>query len=143
FALRRHRSLQHWRSSKGHCSMLEKLILDPRLAWGLTIRGIAFVYLVSYTSFFFEILPWGGAHGCAPAAELFARIRKDFGSGRLWYFPSVFWWIGTGDRALRGLVVVGWLAAAFLIVGGPWSPVALFVCYAVYLSYDRIVALNF
>jgi lipase maturation factor len=114
---------------------------DPALVWGLFTRSLGLTYLIALASLYHQILPLAGRRGISPVASLLDRIRTDFPlPQRLLYFPSLLW-LGSGDCQLRGLVVVGCGAAGLVIVGGPATPAALLVCWAVYLSLDLAVGL--
>jgi hypothetical protein len=72
-----------------------------------------------------------------------ARIQRDFpGPRRFLYFPTLLW-LDSSDRMLRGLALVGALAGAAVLVGGPHAPFALLVCYVCQLSLDIAIALIF
>jgi hypothetical protein len=117
--------------------------LDPLLVWGLFQRGIGLVYLISFVSLAGQVLPYAGERGALPVQRVLARIARDFPSWRRFvYFPTLLW-LGSSDRVLRGLTVLGALAGAALIVGGPLAPYALVVCYVCHLSLDVAMALIF
>ena len=119
------------------------LALDPLLVWGLLPRGLGLVFLISFVSLSFQVLPFAGAQGAMPIARTLACIRRDFPSWRrCYYFPTLLW-LCASDRMLRALTYVGFGAALGVVIGGPWSRVALLLCYLCYLSLDLAMALIF
>ncbi len=114
---------------------------DPALVWGIFTRLLGLVYLIAIASLWRQILPICGSSGIAPIAPQLHKIAADFPAPqRFFYFPTVLW-INTSDRFLRALVAAGACAAVMVIVGGPATPLALLVCWLVYLSLDSAVGL--
>jgi hypothetical protein len=118
-------------------------LLDPLDVWGLFTRGIGLVYIVSFLSLSGQVLPYAGERGALPVRRVLARITRDFpGPRRFVYFPTLLWF-DSSDRMLRGLTLLGALSGAMVVFGGPFSPVALAVCYVCQLSLDLAMALIF
>ena len=86
-------------------------------AWGLTSRGVAFCYMLAFVSLYFDLDTLVGSQGLWPAQESLHRIRLDFDSTRrLLYFPSLLWFTGSSDFALRALVVTGVILSLLVIL---------------------------
>ncbi|HMJ15187.1 MAG TPA: lipase maturation factor family protein [Polyangiaceae bacterium] len=116
---------------------------DPRLVWGLFTRGLGLVFLVSFVSLSRQVATIAGSQGGLPVSRLLARMQEDFPSWRrFYYFPSLLW-LSSSDRMLRGLTYTGIAAALLVIIGGPWSTLALATCYVCYVSLDVAMALIF
>ncbi|WP_267684265.1 lipase maturation factor family protein [Nannocystis sp. SCPEA4] len=114
---------------------------SPELVWGLVARGIGVVYAIAFASLTFQVVPIAGREGVAPVAELMAAIRRDFSAPRRWlYFPGLLW-LHAGDRWLRALPWLGLAAALAIVAGGPHTPLAFLICWALYLSLDRALVL--
>jgi hypothetical protein len=111
--------------------------LDPALVWGLVSRGIGLVFLISFASLSWQVLPTAGARGITPIKDSLAAIEAHFPTWkRFLYFPSLLW-LNRSDGFLRALPWLGMLAALGIIVGGPHVPWLFAVCYLAYLSLDR------
>ncbi len=118
-------------------------IIDPLTTWGLFYRGLGLVHLISFLSLASQVVPYAGERGAMPVRRVLGRISRDFpGWRRFLYFPSLLW-LDSSDRALRAFTLVGALSGAAVVVGGEWSPAALFVCYLCQLSLDVAMALIF
>ena len=116
-------------------------VVAPALVWGLVTRGIALAFAVTFASLMREVVPIAGRDGIAPVRELHAAIRRDFPAPARWlYFPSLLW-LSDDDRWLQALPCLGLVAALSVVVGGPHTPIALFVCWLALLSLDRAVVL--
>jgi len=108
--------------------MIEFSHFPTTTVWGLFTRALGFVYLIAIGSFFSQIIPFAGEGGIAPARLLFRKIKEDFPSiKRFFYFPS-YCWINQSDLFLKSLILMGMFSSVVVIVGGPYSPLALFVC---------------
>ncbi|GAB3504675.1 hypothetical protein GCM10027341_35350 [Spirosoma knui] len=115
--------------------------LTPELVWGLFLRGLGFVYFLALVQLYHQAIPLAGKRGISPVREKLNRIRADYPGWRHWvYFPTLLW-LNASDRFLKGLVLLGSTAGVVVMVGGPFSTVALFVCWISYLSLD--IALGF
>ena len=116
-------------------------MIAPELVWGIFTRLLGVVYLVALVPLWWQIIPFAGDRGCTPLGPVLERARRDFPwHARTRYFPTLFW-ISTSPLMLRGVVALGCAAAAVVVYGGPWSPLALLVCYAVLLSANVAVYL--
>jgi hypothetical protein len=122
---------------------VDATLFDSLTVWGLFYRGIGLVHLISFVSLLGQVVAYAGEHGAWPVRRALARIERDFaGPRRFLYFPTLLW-IDSSDRMLRGLALVGALAGAAVLVGGPHAPFALLVCYVCQLSLDIAVAVIF
>jgi hypothetical protein len=123
-------------------NMFDRLATPPpELIWGLVSRGLGLVFLVSFASLLVQILPIAGRHGLLPIHDALRAVERDFPTRKRWlYFPSLLW-LNASDNTLRALGWFGIVAASSIIVGGPHTPWAFAVCYAIYLSLDRAMTL--
>lgn len=116
--------------------LLEQLATEPArlFVWGLLPRGIGLIFLIAYTSLWFQILPLLGTKGIEPVGLQLGRLREDLPLlSRLRLNPSLLW-IAHGDLALRGYIGVGILAACGMIAGGPYAWPGAICCWAIWLS---------
>jgi hypothetical protein len=113
----------------------------PALIWGVLSRGLGLVFLISFCSLGYQVLPIAGRAGLTPIEPALRAIERDFPSWRRFaYFPTLLWF-NASDRSLQLLCASGGIAAGSLIVGGPHAPWAFAICYLVYLSLDRALTL--
>jgi Lipase maturation factor len=119
-------------------ALLDKLAnASPELIWGLLSRGVGLVYLVSFASLSFQVIPTAGKIGITPISESLRAIERHFpGWKRFFYFPSLLW-VNDSDVVLRGLPWLGMIASGCIIVGGEEVPWMFAIAYLVYLSLDR------
>ena len=109
--------------------------------WGIFTRMLGLVYVIAFASIYPDILALAGSHGISPVQPMLRKIAADFPAPqRYWYFPTLLW-ISAGDTMLRAIVASGVLAGLVAVVGGPFTPVALLVCWLAYLSLDKAVGL--
>lgn len=121
--------------------MLEEIARQsPLLIWGWFTRGVGLVFFASFASLSLQVLPIAGSSGIAPFAPTLRAMRRDFGRRALGYFPTLLW-LNESDAALQWIPRVGMAAGLLVIAGGPLSPVALALCYVLYLSLDRPMGL--
>ena len=114
------------------------------MVWGLFVRGLGVLYLISFASLSLQIVPAVGSRsGIARVSERLARLRRDFPDLRRYlYFPTLLW-LNSSDLMLRVLTWGGFAAAGCVVYGGPASFWALGACYVCYLSLDFAIALIF
>lgn len=119
-------------------ALLDKLAdAPPELVWGLVSRGVGLVYLVSFASLSFQVIPAAGKLGITPISDSLRAIERHFpGWKRFFYFPSLLW-VSDGDAVLRSLPWLGMVASCGIIVGGPEAPFMFATAYVIYLSLDR------
>lgn len=117
--------------------------MRPELVWGLFTRGVGLVFVISFASLAVQIVRGAGREGGMPIARRLAKIREDFGPvRRVVHFPTLLW-LNDSDATLRALALAGMAGGLALVVGGPWSPLAMGVCYVSYLSLDLAIGLIF
>ena len=79
------------------------LSLSPELVFGLYVRGLGLVTLISFLSITPQIVRSAGREGGLPIGLRLAKMRRDFpGARRFLYFPTLLW-VSHGDAMLRGL----------------------------------------
>lgn len=106
------------------------------LVWGLLVRGIGVVFVVCFTTFFFQIEGLMGSKSFAPVTKLLSRVHRDLPAPQRYLkFPSLFW-LCSKDWFIRGVPVVGLAAAATVVLGGSYSWWALLTCYVCCLTID-------
>jgi len=116
---------------------------DPLLIWGLFPRLLGLVYLIAIASLYNQVLVFGGSKGIHPFHVQLTKIKEDYpGIKRFFYFPTLLWF-SASDRFLKMLVIMGSLSACWAIYGGPYAPIALFLCWITYLSLDHVMELTF
>eukprot|EP00949_MAST-11_sp_MAST-11-sp1_P003926 g3926.t1 len=124
------------------------------LLWGLSIRSLALVYLISFLSIQSQIIGLSGCRGLRPVRKLLDQIRRDYASdGTLLSrvkvairFPSLLWIFGSSDAVLFSIPWAGIVLAGCTIVGGFSQTVSgsLFACmHLLYLSLDIPVGLTY
>jgi hypothetical protein len=117
--------------------------IPPELIWGVFLRLLGGMYLLAIAQLYHQVLPIAGTKGISPVRRRLHKIREDYPSWRRFiYFPTLLWFSAT-DRALKSLIILGIGAALVVIYGGPYAGVALFICWAVYLSLDIAIGLGY
>ncbi len=107
--------------------------LSPALVRALFTRGIAFVYVVAFLSFWRQAHGLIGSHGILPAAAYLEAVALQLGSlDAVLRLPTLFW-SSAGDTALHVLSGVGVLAALGGLAGVA-PALCLTVCWVCYLS---------
>jgi lipase maturation factor 1 len=99
----------------------------------LFLRLVGLVYLIAFWSIHWQMEGLFGSRGLRPAATFLQQVESQLGGNRLLEVPTIFWWLGASDGALRGVAVAGMLAAGALVAG--WLPLlASIVLWILYLS---------
>jgi len=122
-----------WRSVKEFAGLGgEATYFWPR--W-LVLRAVGVVYLFIFAGIFAEGQALLAPNGIAQLAEYFEQLRKTFPNGfeAFRHAPSLFW-LNTSSGMITSLTWVG-MAAAVAVVLNLWPRMALFVCWAVFLSF--------
>jgi lipase maturation factor 1 len=96
------------------------------------LRLLGLTYLISFASFWPQIVGLVGSHGVSPANLLIAAVRSQYGGGSFWRFPTLFLF-GISDSALVGCCTLGCIAALSMLAGF-FSRVAAALCWILYLS---------
>ncbi len=108
----------------------------PELVWGVVPRILGVLYLVAFASLATQILGLSGSRGISPVQQQLAAMRTHLpGWSRFYRMPTLLW-VNASDTTLRVLPLLGMAAATYVIYGGPGAKLALFACYALYLSFD-------
>jgi hypothetical protein len=118
--------------------------LDPSLVWGLYLRGLGLVLLISFISLSHQAVAIAGSSTRAGnLTRRLAKFREDFPTWkRFVYFPTLFW-LSSSNAMLRFVACLGIASAAMVVYGGPYSNYALIVCYVCYVSLDLPMGLIF
>jgi hypothetical protein len=110
--------------------------LAPQLVWGITPRVVGGLFVIAFLSLAPQVLGLIGSRGISPVREQLAAAREHYpGALRFVRLPTLLW-LNTSDGFIRALAWVGAVAGAYAVYGGPGSSLALFVCWAAYLSLD-------
>jgi lipase maturation factor 1 len=96
------------------------------------LRLLGLIYLISFASFWPQIVGLVGSHGISPANSLVAAVRAQYGAASFWHFPTLFLF-RISDGALVACCVAGCIAA-LLMVSGLLTRLAAFLCWLLYLS---------
>ena len=97
------------------------------------LRGLGLIFFSAFYSLAYQIHGLIGPRGILPASDYLARVAAAIpGAVRLWYVPSVLW-IGTSDRALTVVVVLG-MVCSLLVVVNVWPRVSIAACTLLFLS---------
>src|SRR5215813_9285334 len=117
--------------------------ISPLTIWGVFPRLLAVVYMIAFTSLFHQALPFAGSRGISPIKSQLLKIKSDYPAYKhFFYFPTLLW-IKADDWFIRLLMWVGIGASVWGAYGGPWSRMALVICWSVYLSFNLAIALTF
>lgn len=116
---------------------LIKRLLQPATEYRLTawlfLRLLSLIYLVAFTSLAVQITGLAGDDGILPLGEHFDLATRHLGEhARLW-FPSIFWWVGSGDAPLQGTALLGVMVSLVLLFGR-WERFSLILLFVLYLS---------
>ncbi|MET0384303.1 MAG: lipase maturation factor family protein [Polyangiales bacterium] len=117
---------------------------DPLLVWGLYLRGVGLILLISFLSLTGQVVENSGSSaGVGSVARRMRKISDDFPTWkRFLYFPTLLW-LSSSDTMLRVITWAGVVSSALVVYGGPWSPWAMLACYVLYLSLDLPMGLVF
>ena len=122
-----------WRQIKDFSALGgEATYLWPR--W-IVLRGIGVVYVLIFWGIIVEGNALIGPAGLAPVERFCETLRSIFPNGleRFIRAPSLFW-LSTSPSMIAALKWCGMSAAAALVLN-LWPRLALFVCWAVFLSF--------
>ena len=110
----------------------EASYLWPR--W-IVLRAVGLVYLLIFSGIIVEGRALIGPHGLVPVADYCEKLRGIFPHGleRLIRVPSLFW-LST-DPAMITVLQWGGLGAAVALILNLWPQMALFTCWATFLSF--------
>ncbi len=115
--------------------------------WGLFLRGVSLVLCLSFASISFQIVPLAGKEGVTPLNLFLQALKRDFPSfvKRFVKFPTIFWFVGASDFAMRTSVAVGFFStlAALMGLGGAYNYLLFATSWAIYLSLNYAIGLTF
>jgi hypothetical protein len=110
--------------------------LAPELVWGLLPRFVGFLYIIAFAGLVPQLTALIGARGLGPIAPRLAAARRDYpGMRRFLYLPTLLW-IDCSDRTLRAVPWVGMTCGLLCIYGGPVTPYANALAWALWLSLE-------
>lgn len=112
------------------------------VVFGVFLRCLGAVQFISLWGWFFALTSLAGTSGLSPADRLLQAYKRDFGVKALFYWPSLMWGMLLFPRRYRdtfmtAIVSLGLLSSVAVMIGGSWSPFALFVTWVVLLSVDN------
>src|ERR1700704_3489741 len=88
-------------------------MLWPRWIW---LRALGLIFLSVFYSLAFQIEGLIGPDGILPAGEYLKELKEAEGPWRaLWGAPTLYW-LGSSDRALMALVLLGASASTLLVL---------------------------
>ena len=95
-------------------------------------RLLGLIYFWAIGAFLFQILGLLGKNGILPIKDYLDGIRFQYPLKRFYYIPSLFW-INSGDRVIMGLVMLGTVFSALLMLGY-YPSLFLALLFVIYLS---------
>ncbi|MCU1293718.1 MAG: hypothetical protein JWP08_2568, partial [Bryobacterales bacterium] len=96
------------------------------------LRLLGLVYLISFASFWPQIVGLVGSHGVSPATSYISAVHAQYGARSFWHFPTLFLF-RMSDRALVACCIAGCIGAS-LMLAGILNRFAAFLCWILYLS---------
>lgn len=109
------------------------------LAWGIFTRALAIVFVIALTSLGWrdQLVALSGERGITPLSALHTTYVNAYGAwGAMIRYPSIYWFIGSSDAALRWTPCVG-AASAFAVALGVVQPsIGLGFAWFTFLSVD-------
>ena len=126
-----------------------------RLLWGkphdetfavaqlLFTRLLAMAAFAAFASMWVQVTGLVGEHGILPAQDFLAEAiewGKRADRNPHLAFPTLFWWMGASDLALRGIAFAGMLSAAMIFFGiaSRFFIAIAWVCYLSLVSVGQI-----
>lgn len=104
----------------------------------LALRGLGLVFFSAFFSYAYQIHGLIGDHGILPAANYLSAAREQLpGWQRYFQVPTLFWWLGTSDRALSA-VVTGGIVASLLLVFNRFPRGSVVCCTLCFLSFVSV-----
>ena len=104
--------------------------LAPR--W-IFLRALAAIYFSAFYSLLCQIKGLIGPSGIMPAQQVLSAIGEQFGIGRYWYAPTLYW-ISASNAALVAVTWLG-LAASIAAFVNFWPRLSFFICFLSFLSF--------
>src|SRR5262249_10541190 len=91
-------------------------LFTPEVVWGLFPRLLGLLYFIAIAPLYGQVLPIAGLNGLRPVKLQLQKIRQDYPTIRRFaYFPTLLW-INAADGTLKGLIIIGSVAALLAIV---------------------------
>jgi len=103
------------------------------LARWVFLRLLGIIYLIAFASLGVQVIGLAGSKGILPAQEFLDRVYAQIGTEACWRLPTIAWWIGASDAALRWMCVAGCALAALAVLNIA-PAIALLGAWALYLS---------
>ena len=103
--------------------------------WCIFTRALGLCYALALGAFSLQLPSLSGEHGLDPLTPLLRARRRHFGALAYFYHPTLFW-LSSSDAALALLPALGAACGALCVLGGPFSPFLLLVCWVCLLSID-------
>jgi hypothetical protein len=105
--------------------------LWPRWIW---LRALGLIFFSAFYSFARQVHGLVGERGVLPVGTYLQQVHEAVpGLERFWYAPSLFW-LGSGDRALTVMVVIG-IVCSLLLVANVWPRAMIAICTLAFLSF--------
>ncbi len=101
----------------------------------LVLRAVGIVYIYVFAGILREGQALVGPHGIAPLGEFFEKLHQNFPNFVEAFIrvPGLFW-LGQGGGLVSFLSWAGLIAAVALVLN-LWPRMALFVCWAIFVSF--------
>ncbi|MES9993363.1 MAG: lipase maturation factor family protein [Candidatus Thiodiazotropha sp.] len=106
---------------------------EQRIISWLFLRLLALIYVAAFTSLAVQITGLVGEDGVLPLSEHFSLAKEHYGERSWLWFPSIFWFIGSSDRALQAVAMLG-ILFSLLLLFGRWQRSSLIMLFLLYLS---------
>src|SRR5258708_1691128 len=100
------------------------------------LRALGLIYLIPFASLWRQVKGLLGSQGIRPPDQSVQALRAYFGSERYRLAPTLFW-LGSSDLALQLACAAG-VGCALLLMGSVAQIPALFVVWALYLSFAAV-----
>jgi hypothetical protein len=104
-----------------------------RLTCFVLLRGLGLVYSIAFAILWNQGLGLIGSRGLLPAQRFVGRVQH---AGGFLDYPSLFYW-NASDGWLRAWSLLG-LVLALLVLAGLDNAIAMFVLWALYLSFCHV-----
>ena len=105
---------------------------DYVLSRWLFLRALGAIYLIAFASLGVQVTGLVGEKGILPAGKYLAAVKKAIGR-RAYYEAPTLAWLGSSNRALKLLCILGAVLSAALLFGLQTTPV-LALLWLLYLS---------
>jgi len=111
------------------------LVIHPRLAFGLMIRGVGLTYFVVFFSLLVQTSSLISSRGVQPLSVRLLQLRQDFPIEYWSKFPTVFWITGCNDFILTSLLATG-MCLSSLVFLGYHTRLCLLTCWLILHSFS-------